>query len=105
MNRSPYEPTNAPLLDHREHEVGWRRALAVWWSAAWRGALYTVPGGFVFGALGGLLASIIGVPEQASIYGAVGGYLASIPLSMLAMKQALTKHLASLVAERRQDVA
>ena len=105
MNRSPYEPTRAPLLEQREHGVRWPRALAVWWSAAWRGALYALPGGFVFAALGGFLAVITGAQEQAAIYGAIGGYLVSIPLSMLAMKQALSKHLESLVAEHKQDVA
>lgn len=105
MNQNPYEPTKAPLIEQRQTGIRWGKALAVWWSAAWRGALYAIPGGFVLGAIGGVLAVATGVPEKAQIYGAIGGYIASIPLSMLAMKHALSKHIASLVAEHARDVA
>jgi len=98
MNQNPYEPTKSPLVDQREAVVSWRRALAVWWSAAWRGGLYAIPGGFLFGMLGGVLAAVTGAPQKAQLYAAIGGYLASIPLSMLALKQALTKHVGSLIA-------
>ncbi len=42
----------------------------------------------------------MGMAEAAQIYGVVGTYAVSIPLSMLAMKQALSRHVASLVAEQ-----
>jgi hypothetical protein len=101
VNTNPYEPTRAPLLEQRESGVRWGKALAVWWSAAWRGALYATPGGFVLGTLVDVVARLTDVPDnKAQIYAAVGGYLVSIPLSMLALKHALSKHLSSLVAEQ-----
>ena len=81
--------------------IGWPKALAVWWSAAWRGGLYGMIGGFVLGAIGGLVAGLMSAPEQAGKYGAVGGYIAAIPASMLGLKQALSRHLSSLVAIAR----
>ena len=83
--------------------VHWPKALAVWWSAAWRGALYGLLGGFVFGALGGIVAGFMGAADQAGIYGAIGGYVASIPASMLGLKQALSRHLPSLIAIAREQ--
>ena len=83
--------------------IGWPKALAVWWSAAWRGFLYGAVGGFVLGAIGGFIAGVMSAPDRAGIYGAVGGYLASIPASMLGLKQALSRHLPSLIAIARQS--
>ena len=99
MTTNPYEPTRAPLLEKRESGVRWGKALAVWWSAGWRGALYAIPGGFVLGTVGSVVARLTEVPDRAQIYAVIGGYLASVPLSMLAMKHALSKHLPSLIAE------
>ena len=83
--------------------IGWPKALAVWWSAAWRGSLYGAIGGFVLGAIGGLIAGVVmSAPDKVSLYGAVGGYLASIPASMLGLKQALSRHLPSLIALSRE---
>lgn len=83
--------------------VGWSKALAVWWSAAWRGALYGMVGGFVLGAVGGVVSALVGAPpDQAALYGAAGGYVAAIPASILGLKQALSKHLASLVAGTKE---
>ena len=81
----------------------WPKALAVWWSAAWRGALYGLVGGFVFGAVGGFVAALTGAADQASVYGAIGGYVASIPASMLGLKQALSRHLPSLLAIAKEQ--
>jgi hypothetical protein len=78
--------------------IGWPQALAVWWSAAWRGFLYGAIGGFILGATGGFIAAVMSAPDKAGIYGAIGGYLASIPASMLGLKQALSRHLPSLIA-------
>ena len=64
----------------------------------WRAVLYGMLGGFVLGAIGGVIAAAMHAPDKAVIYGAVGGYIATIPASMLALKQALSKHLASLAS-------
>lgn len=103
MERNPYAPPQARLREQRSMTIGWPKALAVWWSAAWRGGLYGLIGGFVFGAIGGVIASVMGAAEQAGIYGAVGGYIASIPASMLGLKQALSQHLPSLIAIGRES--
>lgn len=78
--------------------VTWKKALPVWWSAVWRGAVYGLLGGVVLGATGGALAVMLHTPDKATTYGTIGGYIASIPASMLGVKQALSKHLASLAA-------
>lgn len=83
--------------------VQWPKALAVWWSAAWRGALYGLIGGFVFGAIAGFVAGFMGAADQAPFYGAIGGYVASIPASMLGLKQALSRHLPSLIAIAKEQ--
>lgn len=79
-------------------KVSWSKALSVWWSMAWRGLIYSVLASFVLGAIGGVIAVVIHSPEKARVYGEIGGYIGSIPASMLALKQTLSKHLASLTA-------
>ena len=81
--------------------VRWPKALAVWWSAAWRGSLYGLLGGMALGAIAGAIAGFMGAPEKAGLYGSIGGYVAAIPASMLGLKQALSKHLASLTVNDR----
>jgi hypothetical protein len=76
----------------------WRQSLQVWWSIFWRGGVFGIGFGFLLGALGGLSAALSGVPQTAAQYGQVGGLIASIPASVLAVKQALGKHLPSLAA-------
>lgn len=78
--------------------ITWGKTISVWWSAAWRGVLYGFIGGFVLGFIGGFAAALTHTPDKAAIYGMIGGYIAAIPASILALKQALSKHLASLVA-------
>ncbi|MHA6204871.1 hypothetical protein ACXU4B_10635 [Dyella soli] len=78
--------------------ITWGKTVSVWWSAAWRGGIYGFIGGFVLGFIGGVTAAVLHTPEKAPIYGMVGGYIAAIPASMLGLKQALSKHLASLAA-------
>jgi hypothetical protein len=85
--------------------IGWKPALTVWWSAAWRGGLYGALGGIVLGGIGGAVAGIAHAPENASLYGAIGGYVASIPASMLGLKQSLSKHLRSLAAIANDSAA
>ncbi|HTU68303.1 MAG TPA: hypothetical protein VMF52_20340 [Steroidobacteraceae bacterium] len=98
MSDNRYEPTTAPLKT-AVAPVRWRRALAVWWSASWRAALYALAGGFVFGFIAGLIAYAMGTPEKGGFYGSIAGYVASVPASMLGMKQALSRHIEALVDE------
>jgi hypothetical protein len=78
-----------------KRRIGWASSLKVWWSFSWRGALYGAPLGFVFGFVAGIIA---GNTENAAFWGALAGWFAGIPASMLALKQALIKHLPSLAA-------
>ena len=85
--------------------ISWGKALSVWWSIAWRGTIYGALGGFVLGFIGGFMAALMHAPEKAQFYGMIGGYIAAIPASMLAVKQAITKHLISLAALVNHDRA
>lgn len=73
--------------------LGWNSALAVWWSFFWRAAIY---GGLLGGVLGFFAGMIAGTPEIGALVVTILGYIAYIPTSMLALKQALNKHLAAL---------
>lgn len=83
--------------------VDWGTALKVWWSATWRGFLYGLAGGLVLGFVAGMVAGMRGEPDMAADYGSIAGYIAAIPASMLALKQALAKHLTSLAALAAQQ--
>lgn len=73
----------------------WNSAFAVWWSFMWRAMIY----GMLLGALlGGIAGFFAGTPERGALFGGIAGYIGTIPASMLALKQALTKHLAALAA-------
>jgi len=84
--------------------ITWKQTLPVWWSAAWRGFLYGLAGGFILGFIGGVIAAV-NDSSMSTTYGAIGGYIASVPASMLALKQAISKHLASLTAVAQQGAA
>jgi hypothetical protein len=49
--------------------------------------------GFVFGALGGVIAALTGVPDKSALYGTLGGWVASFPATIVALKYAVSKHL------------
>jgi hypothetical protein len=78
--------------------LSWGKALPIWWSIAWRGTIYGALGGFVLGFIGGFASALMHEPEKARLYGMIGGYIAAFPASMLAVKQAVSKHLPSLAA-------
>ncbi len=73
-------------------KLTWDVVLPIWWSFAWRAALY----GFLAGAAAGFLASIYAASvgqaanalSWASGAGMVAGWIASIP----ALKHGLQKH-------------
>jgi hypothetical protein len=102
---APYAPPRAQVQEKAPTMIRWPTALSVWWSAAWRGALYGLLGGFLLGAVAGVIAAVLGVPEKAHLYGTIAGYIAALPASMLGLKQALSKHLASLAAAANANPA
>ena len=98
MSANPYSSPSARIADLKlRNEITWGQALPVWWSVVWRGFIYGLAGGFALGFIGGFIAALIGAPEKAALWGTIGGYIAGIPASMLAVKQAMSKHLLSLV--------
>jgi hypothetical protein len=78
--------------------IGWDKTIPVWWSFFWRALIYGVAAGFVLGFIAGFGAAMMHSPQNARFAGMIAGYIGSIPASMFAFKQALTKHVASLVA-------
>ena len=99
MSHNPYEPTKSRVADRLSLEVSWGHSLPVWWSITWRTVVYGMLGGFVLGAIGGLLAAASGVPEKAELYGMIAGYIVTIPVTMLSVKQAISRHLSTLARE------
>ena len=85
-------------------DISWATALIVWWSVAWRGFIYGLIGGFILGFIGGVVAAMLQDPQNAQLYGMIGGYMGSIPASMLALKQALQKHVEMLVSVATSNV-
>ncbi len=79
-------------------KITWKKLLPIWWSFAWRATIYGGIGGFILGFIGGFLAAAMGHPEKAALYGMLSAYIISIPASMLALKQALSKHLLSIAS-------
>ena len=70
--------------------------MPVWWSFVWRAAIYGALLGVVLGFCAGIYAGISGVPERGALYGTIAGWIGTIPASMLAIKQSISKHLAAL---------
>jgi hypothetical protein len=78
--------------------LSWRRALVLWWSFFWRAFLYGVVLGMLLGGMAGFYAVVSGASEQAAVYGSIAGWVATLPASLLALKQAVSRHLGSLTA-------
>lgn len=76
--------------------ISWEQIKYVWWSIVWRNFVYGVIAGMVLGYIGGIIAISMDSPEKSIIFGSIAGFIGSIPTSMLAIKQALSKHLLSL---------
>ena len=79
-------------------KIKWTDSMAVWWSFAWRSTLYGFVAGAACGAIAGGIAGATGHLDKAGQYGGLAGAIAGLGISMLAMKQALEKHLARLSA-------
>ena len=86
-------------------DISWGTALVVWWSFAWRAFIYGAIAGFILGFVGGVVAGILQDAENAMLYAAIGGYIGGIPASMLAIKQALQKHIEMLANVVTSNVA
>ena len=77
-------------------KIGWRLALSVWWSAAWRQSVYVLLYAVFLGFLPDLIAVALHVPERAHLFAIVCAYLVGIPASILSLKQSVSSHLPTL---------
>lgn len=76
-------------MNHKS--VDWPLALSVWWSAVWRGFVVSVVAGAVLGGIGGFVVGLMGRADLGAVVGGALGWLASIPVSLWAMKSALSR--------------
>lgn len=69
------------------------KIFSIWWSFAWRGILVTLFFAIVLGAIGGFVMAWLGRLEDSGPVGGIIGWLVSFPVSVWALKAALTvKH-------------
>jgi hypothetical protein len=88
-------------------KLSWNQSISIWWSFIWRATIYGVIGGAILGGIAGGLAVLTDSPASSIQWGQIAGYIAYIPASMLAIKQALEKHVMSLgelVARKTSDL-
>lgn len=72
-------------------EVTLDQTVSIWWSMMWRATLMGMLVGAILGFIGGYIFMAVGRPELAGIIGALLGWLASIPVSIWALRAALSK--------------
>lgn len=72
-------------------ELDARRLLAIWWASMWRYWLMSVALSLAIGLAGATLGSKLGRADAAAPLGAVASFVASIPVSILALRTALTR--------------
>jgi hypothetical protein len=83
--------------------ISWKQAMPVWWSFFRRAVVYGLALGALLGFFIGLYAAFSGVPDRAALYGALAGWIGAVPASMLALKQAISKHLTRLTTSRLES--
>ena len=80
--------------------VDYKKVLSIWWSFYWRGILVILPVAFVIGVIFGIIAAFAG--DGFNTVGGVLAVLASIPISLWALKTALSKpHCGDSIKLRR----
>ncbi len=74
-----------------QFSIDYEKTLSIWWSWLWRAFIFSVIFGGLLGGIGGFVVGFAGHPEAASSVGGLMGWLASIPVSIWALKAALSK--------------
>jgi len=72
-------------------EITLERVLSIWWSFAWRCAVFAALTGAVLGFMGGFVVGLAGHPELGGAVGALLGWLAGIPVSIAVLGVVLRK--------------
>ncbi len=80
-------------MEHNEtiNEIDLKKTFSIWWSMVWRSVLGGILVGAIFGFISGFIFGIIGRPELGGITSILLGYLVSIPVTIWALKSALSK--------------
>jgi len=74
-----------------EIELTLERTMPIWWAFTWRAFLVSMLAGFVLGFIGGFIVGVAGSPQLGGNVGSLLGLLAAIPVSIWAMKSALSE--------------
>ena len=74
-----------------EIELTLERTMPIWWAFAWRAFLVSMLFGFVLGTVGGFIAGMAGSTQLGGAVASLLGFFAAIPVSIWAMKSALSK--------------
>lgn len=74
-----------------EIELTLEKTMPIWWAFAWRAVLVSMLAGAVLGAIGGFIVGVAGSPQLGGAVGSLLGFFASIPVSIWALKSALSK--------------
>ena len=74
-----------------EIELTLEKTMPIWWAFAWRAVLVSMLAGFVLGAIGGFIVGVAGSPQLGGAVGSLLGFFASIPVSIWALKAAMSK--------------
>ena len=74
-----------------EIELTLEKTMPIWWAFFWRAFLVSLLAGAVLGAIGGFIVGFAGSPELGGAVGALLGFFATIPVSIWALKSALSK--------------
>jgi hypothetical protein len=74
----------------------WRQTIAFWWSFFWRHLLYATPCVILLGLTAGSVADVFDRPELHASFAFLGGQVAWLPVSLIALKHALSKHASVL---------
>jgi uncharacterized membrane protein len=80
-----------------EVAVSFQKTLPIWWSFIWRATVYGTLVGAALGLVAGLVSVFSSIPVERAIHVAtIGAAVGYVPASIFALKQALSKNLASL---------
>ena len=72
-------------------ELTLERTMPIWWAFAWRAFLISMLAGLVLGAIGGFIVGVAGSPQLGGAVDSLLGLFTAIPVSIWAMKSALSK--------------
>jgi hypothetical protein len=88
---APFIAATWELIGMEEIELTLEKTMPIWWAFAWRAVLVSMLAGFFLGAMGGFIVGVAGSPQLAGAVGSLLGFFGGIPVSIWALKAALSK--------------